>query len=90
MTTDENLLFNSIDYLELYYTDNIDEFNVNLNILLQKYHVSLDRYHELLIERIEKMIEDGEAAKGIARGEIDPPGYGESLMDEDEEFFGEE
>ena len=61
----EVCLIKEIEYLynlmdDNFSEDNIDWFNHNLYDLLQKYGVTLERYHEILEEDIERTIEEGD------------------------------
>ena len=61
--TDEIHLMEAVEKLQAAMSEDlseaeIDGFNYNLDVLLQKYHVTLDRYHELLLEEMEQTIED--------------------------------
>ena len=59
MTENEQILLRKIDTLyEAYNDDNmsnieIENFNIDLHRHLKSHNISLDRYHELLLERIE-------------------------------------
>jgi hypothetical protein len=61
----ESCLIKEIEYLynlmdDNFSEDNIDLFNHSLNDLLQEYEVTLERYHEILEEDIERTIEEGD------------------------------
>jgi len=38
--------------------EEIERFNCYLDVLLKSYHITLDRYHELLLEEMEQIVED--------------------------------
>ena len=59
--TDEIHLMEAIEELQAAMGDDlseaeIDGFNYNIDVLLQKYHVTLDRYHEILLEEMEQAV----------------------------------
>ena len=60
----EIYLMEAVERLQAEMDDNlsqceIDSFNYNLDVLLQKYHISLERYHEMLLEEMEQIVEEG-------------------------------
>ena len=62
--TEKRLLVAVSDLLATYNdelsTTDIDDFNYNLSVLLDGYGMSLDHYHELLLEEVEALVEAGD------------------------------
>ena len=65
MTANEERLTDAIDLLYYTYSDEMSEteiegFNYNIEVLLDRYGVSLERYHEILLEKTENIVQQGD------------------------------
>ena len=65
MTRNDKNLLEAVSALLATYSDElsdyeIDGFNDNLNVLLERYGVSLKEYHDLLLEEVQEMVENGD------------------------------
>ena len=62
----EMCLMKQVEFLYSFYDDEniskelIDDFNLELNTLLQAYETSIDRYHQLLLEQTRHLVNIGD------------------------------